>query len=449
MSLPRLVLSLVLLLPAWGASRYLLRGTSEFEARQIAAKYALNVEKRLGDGDDVSLAVSAPSALSSTTLSAIRAELTVRWIEPESSRADVEAEKSSKSTYTVDALPSLTAGNADVNYFNSTVRAGYANQAVASIISLPAAQQKFRTGSGIVAVIDTGVDYAHPALSGVLLPGYDFTRDRPDTVSELSDLSPNGAAIVEASRTAPQSGKYLPVALNQSTVAILDQSTVAILDQSTVAILDGTLLPKAFGHGTMAAGLVHLVAPTARILPLKAFRADGTADLSNIARAVRYAADNGASVISMSFSSTASSPELQNAIEYAQSKGVICVASAGNLGKDSTVYPSGYRKVLGVGSTNSLDRRSGFSNYGGSVGTAAPGEALITTYPGNNYAGVWGTSFSSALVAGAAVLCQQAYPGVTYSALKDALDAGPHISQDMGDARLDVERVLSFCAGPH
>jgi subtilisin family serine protease len=431
---------------AWADSRYILRAASETDARQVAAKYSLLVEKKLGDGDSASFAVSAPSALSSTTITAIRAETGVRWLEADVRHREAETESGSKAAYTIDSLPDVLSGSLEIDYFGSVVRGGYATQRAAQIIALPQAQQKYRTGSGVVAIIDTGVDVNHPALRGVLLPGYDFTRDNADTVSELSDLGMAGASLVENSRQATQSGKVLPFALNQSTVAILDQSTVAILDQSTVAILDGTLLPKAFGHGTMAAGLVHLVAPTARILPLKAFRGDGTADLSNIARAVRYAADHGATVISMSFSSTSSSAELQDAIVYAQSKGVLCVASAGNLGKESTVYPAGYRKVLGVGSTNASDRRSGFSNYGGSVGTSAPGEALITTYPGNNYAGVWGTSFSSALVAGAVALCAQAYPGLRYDALKDAIAAGPHISQDMGDARLDVSRVLGYCA---
>jgi len=72
------------------------------------------------------------------------------------------------------------------------------------------------------------------------------------------------------------------------------------LDQSSTSILDSTLAE--FGHGTMTAGIVHLIAPTAKIMPLKAFRADGSSNLSDIIRAIYYAADHGANVISMSFS---------------------------------------------------------------------------------------------------------------------------------------------------
>ena len=81
---------------------------------------------------------------------------------------------------------------------------------------------------------------------------------------------------------------------------------MAILSQSSTSILDGR--PTSFGHGTMTAGLVHLVAPNARIMPLKAFAGDGSSDLFNILRAIYYAADHGANVISMSFEITQSSP---------------------------------------------------------------------------------------------------------------------------------------------
>src|SRR5262252_2638771 len=74
------------------------------------------------------------------------------------------------------------------------------------------------------------------------------------------------------------------------------------VQQSTVAMLEGgTPLPSHFGHGTMVAGLIHVVAPTAKIMPLKSFNADGTGSISNISAAIYYAADNGAKIINMSF----------------------------------------------------------------------------------------------------------------------------------------------------
>ena len=308
------------------------------------------------------------------------------------------------------------------------------------MVQLPQEQASFGTGLGIVAIIDTGVDTTHPALTGSLIAGYDFTRNSADTVSELTDLDQSTVVILDQTAVVPLELKVVPVELSQSTVVILDQSTVVILDND--------MFPEAFGHGTMVAGLVHLIAPSAQIMPLKAFHADGSANLSDIVRAIRYAADNGASVISMSFDMPVLSPELQSAVTYAESKGAILVAAAGNEGKSESVYPAALSGVIGVGSVNFEDRRSPFSNYGHAARTSAPGEALITTFPGNNYAGVWGTSFSTALVSGAVTLMRQLQPHLHSSDVKDCLDAGVQIDQGMGDGRLDLVRSLTACAHP-
>ena len=131
-------------------------------------------------------------------------------------------------------------------------------------------------------------------------------------------------------------------------------------------------------------------------------------------QAIYYAVDQGATVISMSFSMSSPSPELQQALSYAASKRVVCVASAGNGGAERKTYPAAFSRVIGVGSVNARDLRSPLSNHGDSAKTSAPGEAVITTYPGNNYAGVWGTSFATALVCGAAALMQHVRPGASY-----------------------------------
>jgi subtilisin family serine protease len=308
------------------------------------------------------------------------------------------------------------------------------------MVQLPEEQASFGTGLGIVAIIDTGVDTGHPALRGSLVPGYDFTRNSADTVSELTDLDQSTVVILDQLASVPLETKVVPIALSQSTVVILDQSTVVILDND--------MFPEDFGHGTMVAGLVHLIAPTAQIMPLKAFHADGSANLSDIVRAIRYAADNGASVISMSFDMPVLSAELQSAVTYAESKGAILVAAAGNEGKSESVYPAALSGVIGVGSVNFEDRRSPFSNYGRAARLSAPGEALITTFPGNNYAGVWGTSFSTALVSGAVTLMRQLQPRLHSSDLMDCLEAGAQIDQGMGDARLDLVRSLTACVHP-
>jgi subtilisin family serine protease len=108
------------------------------------------------------------------------------------------------------------------------------------------------------------------------------------------------------------------------------------------------------------------------------------------------------------------------------------------------MYPADYPEVIGVGSVNSSDKRSPFSNYGRAARTSAPGEALVTIFPGGNYAAVWGTSFSSALVAGGVTLMRSVHADFDYSDLRQALDAGVQIDQGMGRARLDLLRSLKF-----
>ncbi len=267
----------------------------------------------------------------------------------------------------------------------------------------------------------------------MLVPGYDFTRDLAGA-SELADLDPAVAAKLQQSTTSILDAQNTLV-LN-STVAILNQSTTSILDQSTTSILDSTLAE--FGHGTMTAGIVHLVAPTASIMPLKAFRADGSSNLSDIIRAIYYAADHGANVISMSFSMGQPSPGLQAAVQYALSKNVNMIASSGNDGSKTLVYPASFSGVQGIGSTTNNDLRSAFSNFGSDVVTfAAPGEGVITTYPGGNYAAGWGTSFSTPMVAGAAALVLQARPTSKPRDVINALSKTKQIS-DMGYGRIDL-----------
>jgi len=323
-----------------------------------------------------------------------------------------------------------------VPFYGSPVSSGYVNQPAIMLIQCAEAHQ-LATGAGIVAVIDTGVDPNHPVLRASLVPGFDFTRNLPGIPSEFADLGQSTASILDQSTAS---------ILDQQTIVILNQSTASILDQSTASILDTRQVPRTFGHGTMVAGIIHLVAPTARIMPLKAFEADGTASLFEILRAIYYAVDHGAKVINMSFSTEQRSAELKLAIKYAASHGVVCVSSAGNNGAKLRVYPAAFDDVLGVGSTSNLDARSTFSNFGGQVVTlAAPGEGIITTYPGGHYAAAWGTSFSAAFVSGGAALLLQVNTRTNQEAAADALEENAKELPDrlgLGEGRIDLYRAL-------
>lgn len=418
--------------------QYIVETETADDIARIASQYNVNVVQTVREQESNIYVVATPSTAPGGTAAAIRSDPAVKSI---TSDDEVELPEDQAWFPAATALDPLTPdllASGTVTYFGSVVRSGYVQQNGTSLIELAAAQAQFPTGGGIVAVIDTGVDPNHPALTNVLVPGYDFVHNAAGYASELSDLDQSTVAILDQSTVAILDKKKFAVVMNQS--------TVAILDQSTVAILDGQQLPHDFGHGTMVSGLIHLVAPTASIMPLKAFQSDGTAQLSNIVAAIYYAVDHGARVINMSFSSQAKQPVLEQAIGYAASHGVIMISSAGNEGREMTVYPAGYQGVIGVASTNKNDRRSMFSNFDSdAIRLAAPGEALVTTYPGNNYAVAWGTSFSTALVSGASALVTTLVPQATSGYATQAFDQGPHIHQNIGDARLDLLPTMLYC----
>jgi subtilisin family serine protease len=346
----------------------------------------------------------------------------------------------------VDAEPNLTlrvTGNlgapsalwdvTPVDYYGTTAWHGYVHQPAATLVRLQDAHDEFGvTGSGVVAVIDTGVDPTHPVLQSVLLQGYDFTRNR-QRGSELGDVNQSSMAVMD--------GAY-PAQVNQSSMAVMDQEGIDYISQSQYAD---------FGHGTMVAGIVHLVAPTTAILPLKAFRADGTGYLSDVLRAVYYAAHHDANVVNMSFDFPTFSQELKRAIDYAKDRGVVAVASAGNGAEHVVVYPAGLGNVIGVASTSNDDTLSSFSNYGQPpVWVGAPGEGVVTTYPFGTYAAGWGTSFSAPLVAGTVALLRDVGPNVEQRsaarAIADAETVSCSADKACGYGRLDVYRAVAASA---
>ena len=327
-----------------------------------------------------------------------------------------------------------------VPYPNSggTVWNSYRNQPAAQKVRVSDAQSQFGvSGSGIVADIDTGVDPTHPALQSVLLPGYDFTRNQPGG-SELTDISSSSCPFTSCP----------PPPCSSCSSAQVNQSTAAVLDQSTAAVLDGNDQYAAFGHGTMVMGVIHLVAPTAQLLPLKTFKSDGTGSLSDILQAIYYAVQNNANVINMSFDTQTRSRELRKALDYANQNNVICAASAGNEGQADppfNVYPAEWQNdVMGVASTNDQDTQSSFSNYGNHVvWVAAPGEAIVTTYPFGTYAAGWGTSFSAPFVSGASSLLLNKQANTNESQAAAAVAHAVPLGSDMGNGRLDLVQTLA------
>lgn len=329
--------------------------------------------------------------------------------------------------------PSGLSDTAPVGYYGTTVWHGYVAQPAAAIINLQAAQALNSgqvTGAGIVAVIDTGVDPTHPILQSVLVQGRDFTRNQAGG-TELTDINQDPGNVVNGAQ---------PVQVNQETMGVVNGQGSSIFSQPQYS---------AFGHGTMTAGIVHLVAPTAQIMPLKAFHADGTGALSDVLRAIYYAVQHSASVLNMSFDFTSDSPELDSAVRYATNSGAVGVASVGNDGQAVMVYPAGLSNVIGVASTTNNDTLSSFSNFGQPpVWLGAPGEGIISTYPYGTYAAGWGTSFSAPFVAGTVALLQSVQPGLSEHSAANALSHAKRLSPSLGYGRLDAYQAVSACQAP-
>src|ERR1041385_2223748 len=408
-----ILVGLLSALPLAAQTSYILTAPPS-NVQGIIDRHGLTVVKELFDGVNCVMLVTSPSASVTDTETEVESDLLVGSFEPQQLTSLPELSGLTQPTLTQSSTSILDglAGRTLVSFFGSTVPSNYTSQTAVSIIRLADARSGSRlTGTGVVAIIDTGAD------------------PNPTVAAQLQQSS---TSILDAQNT---------LQLNSSALAILSQSSTSILDQSSTSILDSSLAE--FGHGTMTAGIVHLIAPTAKIMPLKAFRADGSSNLSDIIRAIYYAADHGANVISMSFSIGQPSPGLQAAVQYALSKNVILVAASGNDGLKTLVYPASYNSVIGVGSSTNTDIRSAFSNFGsGVVNFAAPGEGVVTTFPGGNYAAGWGTSFSAPMVAGSAALVLQARPSSKPGDVLNALSKTKQIS-DMGYGRIDLYLSLT------
>jgi subtilisin family serine protease len=263
--------------------------------------------------------------------------------------------------------------------------AGDYQYAVAKL-RLPEAHRLATGGSVLVAVIDNGIDTAHPELADVIAGSFDAT-DRPE--------------------------------------------------------------PPAH-HGTGMAGTIAAharligVAPAARILAIRAFTPSGKADESTslaVLRSIDWAVANGARVINMSFAGP-HDPELALALAAAAKKGVVLVAAAGNAGpKSAPLYPAADPNVIAVTATDPDDKLFIHSSRGRHVAVAAPGVEILAPAPAGTYQITTGTSVAAAQVSGIVALLLETKPGLTPQAVRKALlssarDLGPKGRDDQFGAGL-------------
>ncbi len=179
------------------------------------------------------------------------------------------------------------------------------------------------------------------------------------------------------------------------------------------------------GHGTHVAGIIAAntnnnfqfagVGYNSTLMNGKVLGDNGSGNYSWLINGIVWAADNGARVINISLGGPSSSQALEEAINYAWSKGAVVVAAAGNCGGtdyaqngclsfNQLFYPAYYTSAIAVGATDTNDQRASFSTYGNWVDVAAPGASIWSTYKDNAYANMSGTSMASPHVAGVAAL---------------------------------------------
>lgn len=158
-----------------------------------------------------------------------------------------------------------------------------------------------------------------------------------------------------------------------------------------------------YGHGTHMAGTIAAVAPECRLINVKVANDVGKCEPAVVARGIIWAVDHGAKVINLSLAMVGS-PELQQAVDYAWSRGAILVAAAGNKGTSEPSYPAYYDKCIAVAGTNENNTLALLSSYGDWVDVAAPGFNIYSELPENQYGYKTGTSSAGAHVSGVAAL---------------------------------------------
>jgi type VII secretion-associated serine protease mycosin len=226
------------------------------------------------------------------------------------------------------------------------------------------------SGQGVkVAVIDSGVEADHQDLAGSVLPGIDYVNPADD-----GRVDPNG-------------------------------------------------------HGTHVAGIIaaHVnnglgidgAAPGVKIIPVRVLDANGGGIASNVAKGIIWAADHGARVINLSLGG-GKSAGLEQAIQYANSRGSVVVAAGGNNGQagNAPMYPAAYPEAISVAAVDSNLSHPAFGNTGNYLDISAPGVGIVSLWGTSPtaYADASGTSMATPYASAEAALVISATP--TLSALR-------------------------------
>ncbi|MFJ7825451.1 S8 family peptidase [Psychrobacillus sp. NPDC096623] len=277
---------------------------------------------------------------------------------------ELESMKQLKSSFSISATAS-TVNMIEPDYIRSIDLVNAASQELTTWaterIGIPnlTSQIPLTNNNITVAIIDSGVDYAHPLLENRMVDGYDFVDNDTDPMDE----------------------HY---------------------------------------HGTHVAGIVaESTNENIKIMPIRALDEEGNGYDSNIAKGIYYAVDHGASVINMSFQGENYSTYLANAINYALDHDVLLVSSSGNDSSNTdNYYPASEQDIIVVSATNKYDNLASFSNTGNSIDIAAPGVEILSSIPGSKYGVASGTSMAAPFVSGIVAMLKKDHPTSTTDELE-------------------------------
>jgi subtilisin family serine protease len=328
----------------------------------------------------------------------------------------------------------------------------YTQQIYLSQISAPQAWD-VSTGnnSTIIAVLDTGVDIDHPDLRNNIWYNLD------EIPNNFIDDDANGYTDdVRGWDFVSSVGDPRPKFENSFTFLGINHGTIV----SGVVAAEGNNNQGVTG-----------VTWQNKIMPLRVLASDGTGSTLDVASAIDYARENGASIINLSFVGDGNSKILETAIYRAHQAGILIIAAAGNevekgidLGSEPRYPvchdgPFGSNWVIGVASVDNYDRLASFSNYGKCIDIITPGLGIFSTLVKNDsfpkynrlYGGHWsGTSVSAPQVAGVVALIKSLKPLLTLAEIKSLLlDNTDNIDQQntlyvgkLGRGKLNASKVI-------
>ena len=251
----------------------------------------------------------------------------------------------------------------------------------------------------LLGVIDTGIDYDHPDLKNKIYqnPG-EIGLDNQGNDKRSNNIDDDNNGFVDDYRGWDFTDRVgFP------------------FDTSGGDYLNWDNDPKdENGHGSFIAGIAGAetnnltgiagAAPNIKLVNLRAFDPAGYGEEDDVAAAILYAVQMGVKVLNMSFGDYSFSLVLKDVIQFAYSRNMVLVGSAGNSGSQIPHYPSGYSEVICVGNSTIEDFVASNSNYGSTLDMVAPGTQILTTARNNNYSTINGTSAATPHVAATAAL---------------------------------------------